>query len=504
MNIQNLIQFLKRMFLCCGCLFLFFFGTVGASQIVKPNIIVILVDDLGYADHSLSSHSTIKTPGLERLARSGIIFDAGFVSHPYCGPSRAGLLTGRHQARFGMETNPSYSPYDSYHGLPLDEKLLSEYLSESGYRTGIFGKWHMGAAPEYHPLNRGFDSFYGFLSGGHDYFQVDTTRAHTKNGQLLYSEIEGATLPLSKGTSTVSFEGYLTDALTTEAIEFINAESENPFFLYLSYNAPHGPLQAPKELVDKYSDAGDWARATYLAMVDSLDQNVERLLKELDRNGLYDNSLIFFLSDNGGVYASESRRHENWANNFPLRGGKGSFYEGGIRVPFIASWPAKWPTGKRYSPMVSSLDIATTAIAAAGFEGVPESALDGVDLTPYLTGKVSGSPHAYLFWRSAYNNSFAVRSNDSKLLLNAASGNVIEFYDLKADPTESNTVTSSFPREAMVMSEAWNQWNLGNIENASMEAFEYQKTRDQFFRDQAEALQAKALKRKPFQIKLKP
>jgi arylsulfatase A-like enzyme len=476
--------------------------TLSAVEKERPNIIVILVDDLGYNDHSLGGSSAIETPGLEHLAEHGVVFDQGFVTHSFCGPSRAGLLTGRHQARFGLETNPSYSPYDGHHGLPLDEKLISEYLSEVGYRTGIIGKWHMGAAPEYHPLNRGFDEFFGFLSGGHDYFKIDTTAAHKKNGQLLYSPIEGEFLPLSRGRGAADFEGYLTDALTDEAIRFIEAGRDEPYFLYLAYNTPHGPLQAPSERVEKYKGSGDWARATYLAMIDVLDENIARLIEVLKERGAFENSLIFFLGDNGGVHATSQRAHENWADNSPLRAGKGSFHDGGIRVPFMASWPAKWGRGQRYMPMVSSLDIAATALTAAGVEASQMGRLDGVNLSPYLSGQKKGEPHQYLFWRSAYNDSFAVRTNDYKLMRDASMESPMCLYHLIEDPAEADNILKTSPAEARSLAAAWNEWNRLNIENKSLEAFHYQQVRERFYREQAEALIEKSRKRAAFQIQL--
>jgi len=467
-----------------------------------PDVVLIFVDDLGYNDHSLNGGTDIETPNLERLADQGVIFDQGFITHPYCGPSRAGLITGRHQARFGMETNPAYSPYDYYHGLPLEETTIAERMKALGYRTGLVGKWHLGAAPEFHPMNRGFDEFFGFLSGGHEYFEVDFAEPQRKDGRLLYSVVEGTFLPLNDGLSATGFEGYLTDVLTDKAIEFINQDQDQPYFLYLAYNAPHGPMQAPSELREKYSDKGDWLRATYLAMIDSLDTNVGRILDALQQNGKMENTLVFFIGDNGGGWPTPQHPYFNWSDNSPLRAGKGSFYEGGIRVPFIASWPAQWPEGIRYEPMVSSLDVAATSIAAAGGNPNSEADLDGTNLTPYLDGEEEGVPHEYLFWRSPYNEAFAVRTNEFKLLRDAAAGSVMELYNINNDIGESHDLLAENKELAAELAEVWNAWNLENQENRSMEAFIYQKTRDDFFRQQAEKLKRDAERKKPYQINI--
>lgn len=466
----------------------------------SPDVLIILVDDLGYNDNSLQAESAVDTPNLERLADQGIVFEQGYVTHSYCGPSRAGLLTGRHQARFGMETNPAYSPYDQYHGLPLEEITIAERMADAGYRTGIIGKWHLGAAPEFHPLSRGFEEFFGFLSGGHNYFKVDFTAAQRKNGQLLYSPIEGELLPLNDGRSATGFEGYLTDVLTDKAIEFIESPDQRPYFLYVAYNAPHGPLQAPAELIEKYRDKGGGARSTYLAMIDSLDSNIGRILRALEDSGKRDNTLVFFLGDNGGTYPTLQNPSETWADNTPLRAGKGSFYEGGIRVPFIGSWPARWPQGERYDPMVSSLDIATTALAAAGEALDNEGSLDGKNLTLFLNGLADGVPHDYLFWRSPYNNAFAIRTDRYKLLRNGAVGSEIELYNIVADPSEETDLFISQTDTARELAETWNVWNRSNQRNRTMEAFHYQKVRDQFFREQAEQLVERANRKAPVQI----
>ena len=230
-----------------------------------PNIVLIFVDDLGYKDVSFNGATEIQTTNIDRLAKEGIVFNSGYVTYPTCSPSRAGLLTGRYQSRFGLEGNLAYMPFDKGLGMPLEETTFPTYLREAGYRTGIIGKWQLGAAHHFTPLKRGFDYFFGFLGGGHDYWNIDASNPGSE-----YS------VPLVENKSTATFTGYLTDALTDKAIEFMEEEQDDPFFLYLAYNAPHDPYQAPSELVQKYRNISDRDRRTYLAMVDSLDQNVGR------------------------------------------------------------------------------------------------------------------------------------------------------------------------------------------------------------------------------------
>ncbi len=438
-----------------------------------PNILLIFVDDLGYNDVSYNGATEIETPNIDRLAEEGVAFSNGYVAHPTCGPSRAGLLTGRHPARFGMETNLAYAPFDEQYGLPVAETTIAAYLQDAGYRTGLVGKWQLGAAPPFHPLNRGFDYFYGFLGGEHDYFTVDTTRPGF------------AYLPLNDNRSATGFDGYLTDALTDRAVEFVNddanednAAAPKPFFLYLAYNAPHTPLQAPRELVQKYSHVEDVKRRTYLAMVDSLDQNVGRVMAALEESGKRDNTVIFFLSDNGGVYpAPGGRLYLTWADNDPFNKGKNSFLEGGIRVPFVASWPARWPQGETFEPLVSSMDITATALGLAGGAAVPDRPLDGVNLDPFLVGERDRAPHEALFWRLAdfpppNVPKFAVRSGQAKLVNDSRTGEA-QLFDLARDPGETRNLIDDEAETAARLARLWNDWNR---ENRSMNIYAYTTT----------------------------
>ena len=431
-----------------------------ATVVAKPNVIVILVDDLGYNDVSYNGATQIQTTNIDRLASRGVTFTNGYVPYSTCTPSRAGLLTGRYPSRFGLEGNLAYAPFDDNHGLPLEETLFPERLQDEGYRTGIVGKWQLGAARRFNPLNRGFDYFFGFLGGGHSYWHSNTTSPH-----------DHMQLPLIENTGYGEFDGYLTDVLTDRAIDFIEKPTDEPFFLYLAYNAPHTPLQAPQELIDKYSTVEDRERRIYLAMVDSLDQNIGRVLDALDESSLADNTVIFFLSDNGG--RSGKPPDSDHADNNPLRGAKDSFYEGGIHVPFVASWPAMWPEGHIYDPMVISLDIASTVLKLANATSEdPDRPIDGVDLDPFLRGAEEGPPHQALFWRDWRSGGYAVRSGDDKLIKERRihgkpkpildTGESPQLFDLENDIRESQDLLAEQPKTAQELAALWNAWNADN------------------------------------------
>lgn len=462
-----LLSFLIFLVTAAGCSVLPAGKAARSSEDDRPNFIVIFIDDLGYNDVSYNGATEIETPNIDRLADEGVIFSNGYVVHPFCGPSRAGLVTGRYPARFGMEYNVAYAPLDEGHGLPVEEKTMASYLNEAGYRTGLVGKWQLGAAPAFHPLNRGFDYFYGFLGGAHDYFRIDLTRPGTDY------------LPLNENRGATGLDGYLTDALTDRAVDFVKERREEPFFLYLAYNAPHAPLQAPDALLAKYSHIDDENRRRYLAMVDSLDRNIGRVLDALEQPGLRDDTVIFLLSDNGGVSPAIDPELD-WADNFPFRKGKESFYEGGVRVPFVASWPAEWPSGEIFEPMVSSLDIAATTLALAGLTSDPDRPLDGVNLDPFVLGEEAEVPHEALFWRQSSRTpsatKFAIRSGEVKLIKDDPEGD-LQLFNLTQDPGETDDLIGEDAVMAFRLAELWNAWNRENIHNIYPEAGYYATVR---------------------------
>ncbi|MGJ8641010.1 MAG: sulfatase-like hydrolase/transferase [Opitutaceae bacterium] len=446
----------------------------------RPNIIVIMADDMGFADAGFTGSTDIKTPNLDKLAASGVIFKQGYVTHPFCGPSRAGFMAGRYQHRFGFETNPAFDPANPIMGIDPAEVLFPKRLQQVGYTTGVIGKWHLGAAQDFHPNNRGFDYFYGFLGGGHDYFRIDMSQP-LKEGYL-----DG----LMRNKRPADFEGYLTTALSNDAVKFVNDNKDKPFFLFLSYNCPHAPVQAPKEDIARYAHIKDQKRRGYAAMVDVMDRGIGSVVNALKEHGIYDNTLIVFLSDNGGPQSSKKQPTKgNGSNNGDYRGGKGSLYDGGVHVPFMASWPAKYPAGLVYEYPVISLDIARTAVEIAGGNAMSGPQMEGVDLTPFVTGQKKRAPHEALFWRGGPHWS-VLASDGTKHLKDKDSQNPQMFY-LPSDVTESNDILQQKPERANELRAQWEIWNEGNVANRMIGYKEYHKKRDVFF---GEAIPAEAKK----------
>jgi len=473
---------------------------LGATNVVigddRPNILVILADDLGYHDVGFTGCADIKTPQLDKLAANGVVFSNAYVTHAYCGPSRAGLLTGRYQARFGMEINPTYSPYDLHMGLPLDETVFAQRLKDAGYRTGAVGKWHMGAAEPYHPNSRGFDHFYGFLAGGHDYFPSTVTthpRLLSANGSPNYSANEGTYLPLSLNKNVGEFNEYLTTALSRNAAAFVK-ETDKPFLLYLAYNAPHAPLQAPKETIEKYKDIPNKDRQIYAAMIDKMDEGIGMVIDALKESGKFENTIIFFLSDNGGVVKAVHGMSV-YSSNYPFREGKGSMYEGGAHVPFMVHWPKGIKRPAQFDGLVSSLDIAATACALAGAD-TTNARLDGVNLAPFLSGEKKGSPHEALFWRADEGSSWAVRTPEQKLLKPKGGKDASsELFDMVRDPYESKDIVGQKADDRKKLAKLWNDWNAGNKPIIWLQANPYQEERLKMYDRLHERLVKEAEKR---------
>lgn len=423
-----------------GLLLLFNHLTVPATYgqtSSQPNVIIILTDDQGYGDVGFNGCQDIPTPNIDRIAQNGMVFSNGYVSYPVCGPSRAGLITGRYQDRFGFGRNPVLAPEDSEMGLPLTEETLAKTLDKVGYQTMAIGKWHLGAHPTLHPLQRGFDEFYGFLSGGHRYFPADWILPDLSN---IKRQNDGYRTKLLSNHTRVEEKEYLTDALSREAVEFVERNQAQPFFLYLAYNAPHGPLQATPKYLDRFKHITNKKRRTYAAMVSAVDDGVGLLLDKLEALNMQENTMVFFLSDNGGPEKS------NGSDNGPLREGKSSLFEGGVRVPFAVQWPGQIPAGEVYSKAVISLDIFATAVAAAKAPTHPERPLDGVNLLPYLQGKKTSPPHKQLYWRKFDQNWYIVRDGRSgQKLMVGPKEKVPQLYDVTEDIGETKNIISDHP-----------------------------------------------------------
>ena len=411
----------------------------------RPNILVIVSDDQGYNDVGFNGGKAVPTPHLDALAASGVRCTSGYVSHPFCSPTRAGLLTGRYQQRFGHENNPAYNPADAVAGLPLSEKLLPQFLKETGYKTGWIGKWHLGATPAHTPWARGFDQTYGFIGGGHSYsgWNIDLKKEYN--------------VPLTRdGQATPEVPAHLTEAFGKEAAAFIRRNAGAPWMLYLAFNAPHTPHMPTIEREKQFADVKDPVRRKCLAQISLLDDAVGAVTKALADSGQAQDTLVFFFSDNGGTPPSLG------ADNTPLRGNKGMVYEGGIRVPFVVSWPAQLKAGSTYGGPVSSLDVAATALALAGAPSPSERRLDGVNLIPFLKGEDTGLPHANLFWRTGGGSSYAVRAGQWKLVRNGKQPD--ELYDLEADLSESKDLAAAKPELAARLASELTAWNTQLIQ----------------------------------------
>ncbi|EMI45603.1 sulfatase [Rhodopirellula sp. SWK7] len=416
-------------------------GSTDAGE--RANVVLIVADDLGFSDVGFNGCKEIPTPHLDALAADGVIFEAGYASHSYCSPSRAGLLTGRYQQRFGHECNPGAYGEDDVAGLPLSETLISDVLVENGYRTGAIGKWHLGDAPSFWPTRRGFQDWFGFSGGGMSYWgDAGKRKGVMRNGEIV---------PKSEMS-------YLTDDFSSEAVEFIQRNQAEPFFVYLAYNAPHGPDHVTREHLKKTEHIEYGERAVYGAMVAAMDEGIGRVVSELKKQDLYDNTLIVFFSDNGG--------RADHAVNFPYRGHKGMLFEGGIRVPFTVTWPAKLAGGRRCSQPISALDLFPTILDAARVAVPEDLELDGVSLLPYLTEDNQAAPHETLYWRYAAGDDrygYAVRHGDDKLVYSIYKGKHL-LFDLANDPWERNDLAEQQPEKVERLVALYREWDAGLVE----------------------------------------
>ncbi|WP_200354074.1 sulfatase-like hydrolase/transferase [Pelagicoccus mobilis] len=413
-----------------------------------------MADDLGYADVGFNGCEDIPTPHIDSIADEGVVFSSGYTTYPVCGPSRAGFITGRYQQRFGFERNPQYRMDDPNMGLPLSERTIADVLAERGYRSGIIGKWHLGAHETLHPLERGFDFFYGHLGGGHRYLPEELT---IKESRVAKNESESYQTWLLNGHEPQEPSGYVTDVFSDEASLFVERNKDNPFFLFLSYNAPHGPLQATEEYLARFSHIEDVKRRTYAAMVSAMDDGIGRVLDTVDRCDLAEDTLIFFLSDNGGPTT------KNGSNNGLLRGNKSDVTEGGYRVPFAARWTGRMPAGTKFGNPVSSLDIMATISALSGASIDRDRPLDGVNLLPYLEDDEAGIPHDALYIRKFDQGKYTVRQGAYKLIINGK-GAAPELYNLDKDIGEKQNLARVMPEKVQELEKLRLSWDEELIE----------------------------------------
>ncbi|MCF2950270.1 sulfatase [Paraglaciecola aquimarina] len=416
--------------------------SVSAKQ---PNILFILSDDAGYADFGFHGSKEFNTPNLDVLAKQSMRFDQAYVTAAVCGPSRAGLLTGKYQQRFGFEENnvPGYMSYSGHTGnemgLPLTEKTMANHLKALGYRTGLFGKWHQGDADQFHPLNRGFDEFIGFRNGARSYYEMSAAEKQAAPEKRLERGFGQFEEP----------KKYLTDLLADETIRFMENNQANPFFAYLSLNAVHTPMQARKDHLALYPNLTG-KRQTLAAMTHAMDLAIARVLKRLDELGLAENTIVVYTNDNGGPSDT------NHSNNYPLSGSKANHMEGGIRVPMLVRWPNKVKANSVYSYPVSFLDFLPTFVQAAGGDVQALGDIDGVDLMPYIQGQTKQIPHQTLFWKKE--NRGAVRDGDWKLL--RFPDRPAELYNIQKDQSELTNLAAQYPDKVKQMYQQLFNWEL--------------------------------------------
>ncbi len=378
----------------------------------KPNIIIILADDAGYSDFGFMGSDEIKTPNLDQLALDGVTFNNAYVSASVCSPSRAGLLTGMYQQRFGHECNLDSDVNNSF---DPNQITIAEALKTEGYTTGLIGKWHLGDKTQNHPLKNGFDYFWGFISGARNYFYNpdEVNRNSIRNVVENYSQ--------------TNFEGYLTDVLGEKAISFIdkNNQSNNPFFLFLSFNAPHTPMQAKEEVLEKFKNN---PRQVYASMMWSMDEAIGHVIDALKENNQYDNTIIYFLSDNGAAMS-------NNASPFPYKGWKGNQFEGGIKTPMIMTWKNKIKSNTQFDGFTSALDIFKTSLEVSNVNDDLMANADGKNIMNYLNDNIIQNEN--LFWRKdkmatvRSGNYKLIRLNDTSTVLYNIENNYFEDLDLK-------------------------------------------------------------------------
>ena len=407
-----------------------------------PNIILLFSDDAGYADFGFHGSKIMKTPNLDKLAGEGVRFLQGYVSDPTCGPSRAGLLTGKYQQRFGFEENnvPGFmsavSAADGTEmGLPLAEKTMGDYMKSIGYQTAYFGKWHQGGADRFHPTKRGFDEFFGFRGGARSYFAYPNEPKEPQN-------------KLERGLGNFAeHDGYLTDVLADETAAFIEKNKNRPFFAILAFNAVHTPMDARKEDLDQFPELSG-TRKVVAAMTLAMDRACGKILDKLTELGLDQNTLVVFTNDNGGP------TDKNASSNYPLSGTKSNHLEGGIRVPFLMRWPEKIAANTLYPHPISTLDLLPTFFAAGEGDADTLLDLDGVDLLPYISGSKMERPHQRLYWKK--DARAVVRDGDWKLM--RFPDRPAELYNIAEDERELNNLAAVYPEKVKKLFKMLFQW----------------------------------------------
>ena len=411
----------------------------------KPNVVLIMMDDMGYGDLGSYGARDVRTPNIDRLARQGVRLTDGYSNGHVCTPTRAALISGRYPQRFGLERALTLAPADSALGLPVTGTSLPALLKSNGYATGLIGKWHLGFKRDFNPQAHGFDEFFGFLAGAHDYYL----------GNVI------------QDTTSIPLAGYLTDEITTHALGFIERNAARPFFVEVAYNAVHWPFQppdrppteaermAPRRMVQMPDDSIPATRADYVQMLERADQGVGRILALLEQRGMAANTLVIFTNDNGGEWLSR---------NAPFFHRKATLWEGGIRVPIILRWPARLPAGKTSPQVAATMDLTATILAATSTTAPAAYRPDGVDILPMLRGDAPVRDRD-VFWRILPpRNMRAVRSGNWKLLLDGAQ---VLLFDLANDPGERNDLAARQPEKVATLKRLYLAWEAGLTQGSS-------------------------------------
>ncbi|MGJ1263670.1 sulfatase-like hydrolase/transferase [Sphingobacterium spiritivorum] len=421
-------------------LFMLTTGSVSAQQ--RPNIILILSDDGGYEDFGCYGSQDIPTPHIDALAKGGIRFTNSYVTASVCAPSRAGLLMGQYQQRSGFEHNVSDLPADGYQiqdiGLSDTVRTIADQMQSNGYETMAIGKWHQGNETKHHPLHKGFNHFFGFIGGHRSFFPIRTAIKQEEKILNDYTEVDEKDVY------------YLTDMFTDKAISYMRQERDKPYFIYLSYNAVHTPVEATPQKLAQFAHLKDAQRRSYAGLMSAMDDGIGRIVEELKKTGQLENTLLIFLNDNGAAT-------NNGADNGPLRGLKGSKWEGGIRVPMIMHWPKQLLAGKDYKGLVSSLDLVPTCVAAAQGTVRSDMQLDGVNILPFLTGKNKLEPHNFLCWRRGV--AAAIRKEQWKLI--QVRGESPLLFDLNRDKGETRNLAETHPQKVKELTALLQHWEQG-------------------------------------------
>jgi arylsulfatase A-like enzyme len=402
----------------------------GGPTTNKPNVVLIMMDDMGYGDIGSYGVSDAKTPNLDRLAREGVRLTDAYANGPVCTPTRAALISGQYQQRVGLEWALSATPADQERGLPVTETSLPALLKKNGYVTGLVGKWHLGSSPRFWPNAHGFDEFFGFLQGAHDYYR----HQRADGSPDLYEN----TSPVQTATS------YLTDEISQRAARFIDRHAKEPFFIDVAYNAVHWPFQPPDmpasdprrdtPLLQMPDDASPATRRDYVRMLERADQGVGTILAALERNSVAQNTLVIFTNDNGGEWLSR---------NAPLYHRKATLWEGGIRVPLILRWPGHLPRGKTSGQVAITMDLTASILAATGTALPAGYRPEGINILPGLAGQTP-LVERQLFWRiqRPERRQKAVRSGRWKMLVD---GGLYLLFDLNTDPGERRDLAAEHP-----------------------------------------------------------